>query len=268
MINNGGCDHLCHPGTDRVQCSCKEGYSLEKNGFTCRTKDLCPNGFQLDANQHTCSDMDECQSQICEHLCINTHGNYTCMCKDGYQMVDGKQGFTVSEDGHSCVDINECVSKRCQFTCVNTNGSFLCTCPHGFHVETDGLTCAPEVTETSAPSSESLTRTTVELQHQSPHTDAPPPELVNITHSNQQSNSSSVASFAKTFNSRLIICVLGSVIPLLILVAVTLAIMIFRCSRTKKEAKKNTTTDGYCWVSSGLDPRLEKLYESILTDDL
>lgn len=292
MINNGGCEHLCHSGTDQVHCSCKEGYSLDKNGFTCRTKELCPNGFQLDADQRTCSDIDECQSQICEHLCINTHGNYTCVCKDGYQMVGGKcsdidectqrkcehgcsnsigsyscycrQGFTLSEDGHSCVDTNECVSNRCQFKCVNTNGSFLCTCPQGFHVETDGLTCTPEVTETSVPSSESLTRTTVELQHQSPHTDAPPPELVNIT----QSNTSSVASFAKTFNSRVIICVLGSVIPLLILVAVTLAIMIFRCSRTKKEAKKNTTTDGYCWVSSGLDPRLEKLYESILTDDL
>ncbi|TKS86349.1 Complement component C1q receptor C1q/MBL/SPA receptor [Collichthys lucidus] len=292
MINNGGCEHLCHSGTDQVHCSCKEGYSLDKNGFTCRTKELCPNGFQLDADQSTCSDIDECQSQICEHLCINTHGNYTCVCKDGYQMVGGKcsdidectqrkcehgcsnsigsyscycsQGFTLSEDGHSCVDTNECVSNPCHFKCVNTNGSFLCTCPQGFHVETDGLTCTPEVTETSVPSSESLTRTTVELQHQSPHTDAPPPELVNIT----QSNTSSVASFAKTFNSRVIICVLGSVIPLLILVAVTLAIMIFRCSRTKKEAKKNTTTDGYCWVSSGLDPRLEKLYESILTDDL
>lgn len=148
-------------------------------------------------------------------------------------------------------------------------------------METDGATCAPDMTETSAASSddlaeeetqenvtESLTRTTVELQHQSPHTDAPLPDLVNVTHNDQQRNVSLVTGFAKTVNSKVIICILGSVIPLLLLVALTLSIAIFRCSRSKKEAKKNTSTDGYCWVSSGLDPRLEKLYESILTDDL
>ncbi|XP_044022794.1 complement component C1q receptor [Siniperca chuatsi] len=330
MINNGGCEHLCHQDADEVRCFCREGYDLDEDGLTCRIKNVCgvvtceyqcimdesgysckcPDGFKLDANQRNCSDIDECQSQACEHqLCLNTHGSYTCECKDGYEMVDGKcsdidecaqsrcehscsnsigsfscycnNGLILSEDGHSCVDMNECVSNRCQFKCVNTVGSFLCTCPQGFHMEADGSTCAPDMTEKSAASSdgkaeeetqenytESLTRTTVELQHQSPHTDAPPPDLVNVTHGDRQSNTSLVTSLADTVNSRVIICVLGSVIPLLLLVALTLAIAIWRCSRSKKEAKKNATTDGYCWVSSGLDPRLEKLYESILTDDL
>lgn len=326
-INNGGCEHLCNEDADEVRCFCKEGYDLDEDGFTCRIKDLChvdtcehqcvmrefgyfckcPDGFKLDANQRNCSDIDECQSQPCEpHLCVNTHGSYTCACKGGYEMVDGKcsdvdecvqrrcehscsnsigsfscycnDGFSLSEDSHSCVDINECISNVCQFKCVNTVGSFLCTCPQSFHIESDGLSCAPDMTATSSDDpaeeetqefvTESLTRTTVELQHQSPHTDAPFPDLVNVTHSDQQSNASLVTSLDKTVNYRVLICVLGSVIPLMLLIAVTLAIAIFRCSRSKKEAKKNTTTDGYCWVSSGLDPRLEKLYESILTDDL
>lgn len=145
----------------------------------------------------------------------------------------------------------------------------------------DGLACSQDLTETPAPSAggqaeeetaenftQSLSRVTVELQHQPSHTVAPLPDLVNATHSDPQSNVSLVTSSAILVNPRVLICVLGSVIPLMLLVAVTLAIAIFRCSRAKKEAKKPTTADGYCWVSSGLDPRLEKLYESILTDDL
>uniref|UniRef100_A0A3B4Y3I0 EGF-like domain-containing protein n=1 Tax=Seriola lalandi dorsalis TaxID=1841481 RepID=A0A3B4Y3I0_SERLL len=75
------------------------------------------------------------------------------MCKevDGtYRWTD--PGFTLSQDGHSCVDINECINNHCQFTCNNTVGSFACLCPQGFHLETDGTTCAPDVTETAATS--------------------------------------------------------------------------------------------------------------------
>lgn len=329
-VNQGGCAHLCHQDGDEVKCSCREGYDLREDGFSCRVKDLCDvdtcehqcvmgesgfscrcwHGFELAKNQRNCLDIDECQSQVCEdHFCVNTPGSYTCKCKDGYELIHGKcrdvneckrstceqnclnnngsyscycnEGFVLSKDGKSCTDIDECISNPCQFTCTNIPGSFMCTCQQGFHLETDGATCAPDMTEAPAALpdnqteeemqenfTESLTRTTVELQHQSPHTDPPPPDLVNVTNSDHGRNTSSSTSFAKTGSSRVIICVLGSVIPLLVLVAVTLAIAMYRCSRSKKEAKKNTTTDGYCWVSSGLDPRLEKLYESILTDDL
>ncbi|XP_034530637.1 complement component C1q receptor [Notolabrus celidotus] len=292
---------LCSVDTCEHQCVTRE------SGYSCE----CPDGFKLDVNQHNCSDIDECQSQICEHhLCINTHGSYSCVCKDGYKMDMGKcsdidecvqpicehiclnrigsfsckcnEGFTLSEDGYSCVDINECVSHVCHQQCVNTEGSFFCTCQQGFHMDTNGSICAPDVTETSAASSDDrvkegtrenitdfLTRDTDELQHQPPHAYTTLPTLVNVTDGDQQSNNTAlVTSFAKTGYSRVIICVLGSLVPLLLLVAVTIAIALFRCRDSQKEVKKNTTTDGYCWVSSGLDPRLEKLYESILTDDL
>ncbi|XP_060918861.1 complement component C1q receptor [Labrus mixtus] len=258
MINNGECEHLCRQDAGEVQCSCKEGYNLDKDGLTCSMKDLCSvdtcehhcvmgesgysckcqDGFIVNVNQHNCSDIDECQSQICEHhVCINSPGSYTCLCKEGYKMVQG------------------------------------------FHTETNGSTCVPDITKTSTASSgnqtvtkehftDVLTSPTDEPQHQYHHTKTPFSGLVNVTYSDQQSNTSLVTSLSKTVYSRVIICVLGSLIPLLLLVAMTVAIAIFRCSHSQKEAKKNTTTDGYCWVSSGFDPRLEKLYESILTDDL
>lgn len=282
--------------------TCEHQCVVGESGYSC----TCPDGLKLDLNQHNCSDIDECQSQICgDHSCINTYGSYSCICNDGYKMMEGKcndidecvqsrcehkcsnsigsfscdctEGFSLSEDGVSCVDINECVSNPCHHQCVNTDGSFLCTCRQGFHMETNSFICAPDVTETSADQANDATLQNFtdiisidkdELQHQSPHTYTQnPPNLLNVTDGDQQSNISSVTSFFSA-NYRVIICVLGSVIPLLILIAVTVAIAIFRCTRTQKETKKNTTTDGYCWVSSGMDPRLEKLYESILTDDL
>lgn len=324
-VNNGGCEHLCHQDAEDARCACKDGFDLEKDGLSCRMKDMCeadtcehqcvmmessfscqcPEGFKLDENKRNCSDIDECQLQVqaCEdHVCVNTQGSYMCVCKDGYELVGSEcrdvdeclqfrcehgcsnnmgsfscncsEGFALSGDGLSCVDINECVSSGCsaEFTCINTEGSFMCTT-----LPEADATLAPYVPDTSAASSqdpsyedneenliEFLTKTTVEVQHQSPHTDSPLPDLVNNTHS----NTSLATSTGITVSSRVMICVLGSVIPLLLLIAVTLFIAIFRCSRSKKEAKKSATADGYCWVSSGLDPRLEKLYESILTDDL
>uniref|UniRef100_A0A3Q3ACP7 Complement component C1q receptor-like n=1 Tax=Kryptolebias marmoratus TaxID=37003 RepID=A0A3Q3ACP7_KRYMA len=279
------CEHLCVTGESGINCRCLKGFGLSEN-------------------QRNCSDIDECQSEVCQdRVCVNTVGSFLCVCKEGYDMIDGEcrdadecarsgceysclnnngslscycsEGFILSQDGHSCVDVNECVSSPClsELTCINTVGSFKCT----HQQKTDGSTetslvsitpAAPSDEETQDNFPESLTRTTVELQHQSPHTDTPEPYLHNITNQDH-SNRSLATNQTLSRNSRVIICVLGSVIPLLLLVTLTLFIIIFRCSRTKKEVKKKkSTADGYCWVSSGLDPRLEKLYESILTDDL
>lgn len=287
------CEHQCVVGESGYSCKCPDGLKLDVNQHNCSDIDecqaqicephscinthgsyscRCKDGYTMVEGK--CKDIDECVQSKCEHVCSNSVGSFSCVCD---------KGFTLSEDGFSCVDINECVSNRCHHQCVNTEGNFLCTCQQGFHLETNGFTCSPDVREAPAASSddqgedgtqENFTDTITvdkdELQHQSPHMYTPkPPNLLNVTDSDQQgNNTSSVTSLDKTVNGRVIICVLGSLIPLLLLVAVTVAIAIFRCSQSQKELKKNTTTDGYCWVSPGLDPRLEKLYESILTDDL
>lgn len=282
--NNGGCDHVCQQNTDDVTCSCNDGYHLDEDGLSCRFKNLCdvdtceyhcimgktgftcrcPPGFELDSNQRTCLDIDECQSQVCgEHSCVNTKGSYFCNCSAGYEMVGGE-----------CRDVNECLTSRCEDTCLNSIGSFSCSCRKGFLLSEDGHSCKHSVTPSESPTvketEENFTESvsnTVELQHESPHTNTPLQDF-SVTNNNGQIDTAFATSLSKPSNHRVLICVLGSVIPLVLLVAITLGILIFRCSQVKKETKKNTTTDGYCWVSSGLDPRLEKLYESIPTDDL
>uniref|UniRef100_A0A3Q0R509 C-type lectin domain-containing protein n=1 Tax=Amphilophus citrinellus TaxID=61819 RepID=A0A3Q0R509_AMPCI len=150
-ISHGGCEHLCHQDADEVRCSCREGYELEKDGLSCRIKDLCgpdtckhqcvmsesgyfckcPEGFELHENQHNCTDINECQSQACKDgICINTQGSYTCACKSGYEMVDG-----------GCRDVDECAHRKCEHICLNTIGSFSCYCKDGFTLSEDGHSC-------------------------------------------------------------------------------------------------------------------------------
>lgn len=290
--------NLCFEDTCQYQCI------MGETGFTC----LCPLGLELESDKRTCMDIDEClEREVCgDHMCINTEGSYSCKCKEGFEMIDGEckdvdecrssrcehtclnhlgsfscqcyDGFELSEDGQLCEDIDECLVDSCTFECVNTRGSFLCVCPIGFQLDRDGECFPTVVPSESLPEfpSESSTvlvqenftesfSSTVELQHESPHTNTPE---INVTDNHEKVDASLATSPSKSTNNRVIICVLGSVIPLVVLVGVTLGILIYRCSQVKKEAKKNTTADGYCWVPSGLDPRLEKLYESIPTDDL
>ncbi|XP_019749406.1 complement component C1q receptor [Hippocampus comes] len=277
--------------------TCEYECVMEERGASC----TCPIGFTLAANQRNCSDIDECQqSDLCNvHACINTPGSYACACQDGFEMIDGychdldecvhsqcthgcfntagsffcycKEGFTLSENGYACVDMDECATERCHFKCVNTEGSFVCICPGGFRLDDTGRNCTPHVTKVTLNESvgqkthgnldEFVSMTTVD-----PPGAPTPTDMPGATVSMPPSNASLFAT-AMLVNSRVLICVLGSVIPLLLIITATLTIAIVRCRRSRQEAKKSTT-DGYCWVSSGFDPRLEKLYESILTDDL
>ncbi|XP_061700592.1 complement component C1q receptor-like [Syngnathoides biaculeatus] len=298
---------ICNQGYDLedngLSCKIQDVCTSDTCEYECIVGELehiciCPIGFELDANLHNCSDIDECQeSDACStHFCINTAGSYMCACREGFRMNQGnchdldecvhskcsqsclntigsfscccEKGFTLSEDGYSCEDINECATVRCPLKCINTEGSFICGCPEGFHVHSTGTKCTPDVTdargyesvgqETPGNITETVPMTTGEPQTISTPKDMPVP----LTPSN-----TSLYASAKVVNSRVLICVLGSVIPLLLLVTVTLTIAVVRCRRLRKEAKKSAT-DSYCWVSSGFNPRLEKLYESILTDDL
>lgn len=284
-------DQLCLNSPGSYSCTCKEGYKMmdgecvdidecaqlrcdhscsnSAGSFSCH----CDQGFTLSQDGYSCEDINECDRGPCQHECVNIRGSFLCTCPQGSHL--DSDGSSCAPDGTEITEASSSDSaeeERHENVVESLPESTMELQDQSPHTDPQSnssvVTKAAETDISGGIITESLTGTTVELQHQSPHTDAPPPGLPGPEHTDQQSNTSVVTSFTKSINSRVIICVLGSVVPLVVLIALTLAIAIFRCSRIKKEAKKNTTADGYCWVSSGLDPRLEKLYESIKTDDL
>uniref|UniRef100_A0A3Q2DZR2 Complement component C1q receptor-like n=1 Tax=Cyprinodon variegatus TaxID=28743 RepID=A0A3Q2DZR2_CYPVA len=178
------------------------------------------------------------------------------------------RGFRLAENQHNCSDIDECVSQACEgHGCVNTRGGYHCVCEQGYELSQGRCVDVDECGAGNQEIKEAITA--APSQYGQPpiltHTATPLSDLVNVT---DQNRTQYLVPGASTGN-RVLVCILGSVIPLLALIALTLFITIFRCSRSRKELKKKqNTADGYCWVPSGLDPRLEKLYESIVADDL
>ncbi|ELU17534.1 hypothetical protein CAPTEDRAFT_137898, partial [Capitella teleta] len=73
--NNGGCEHNCIDDATEKWCSCREGSEVSKGDW------------------RNCDDINECEIGVrgvdydvdCQ-ICINTKGNYTCGCYEGYEL--------------------------------------------------------------------------------------------------------------------------------------------------------------------------------------
>lgn len=84
-----------------------------------------------------CTDVNECAKDgACgtNADCVNTPGNYTCVCKPGYEgnPYDG------------CIDIDECLLPNgcgSGAICTNLDGSYRCDCPPGFEGDARTVGC-------------------------------------------------------------------------------------------------------------------------------
>nr|XP_015219567.1 PREDICTED: vitamin K-dependent protein S [Lepisosteus oculatus] len=119
-----GCNQKCFNFPGSFRCLCDDGYILLPDKITC--KDInecilypsicgpaqcvnvpgiyeckCPEGFKYNYSSKSCIDIDECTEHVCEGLCVNTVGSFSCYC-------DGRAGLVLSADKKSCKKITRC----------------------------------------------------------------------------------------------------------------------------------------------------------------
>ncbi|XP_027632572.1 adhesion G protein-coupled receptor E2 [Tupaia chinensis] len=123
------------------------------NATACR----CDPGFSSASGEiftnitESCDDINECVPPMtppCGKLadCVNTEGNFYCMCSPGYELHSGAKTFR-NESENTCQDIDECQRNRhpCRANsiCINTPGDYTCKCLPGYALrEANPVVCA------------------------------------------------------------------------------------------------------------------------------
>lgn len=162
------CQHECFKHGSEILCKCKNGYTLDKDEYSCNENvsdalskaagelqapdelkiNHCNVGFKKN-EVNECVDIDECKQNPCKFMgkCKNTVGSFTCQpvdfCPTGYKFDHYKEkcepktcdvGYKLDTDTGSCVDIDECLTVKCDRNqkCYNTEGSYRCDCGAGF----------------------------------------------------------------------------------------------------------------------------------------
>lgn len=120
-----GCNQKCYNFPGSFRCMCEDGYftndkvhcydineclmypSICEAPARCVNvpgmyKCQCPAGLKYNFTTKTCNDVDECELNLCDGVCVNTVGSYSCHC-------DGRRGLRLGADGQSCEAIPVCV---------------------------------------------------------------------------------------------------------------------------------------------------------------
>lgn len=265
---NSPCEFKCVPTATGYSCACAEGFRLAGDNVSCDDINECRegicgehkchntpgsyhcdchSGFRLVAGK--CEDVDECTESRCAQGCLNSQGSFSCYCHTGFILLSDDRGI--------CIDVDECIlGKPCEDICTNTFGSFECSCRGNFTLAYNGISCVPKPTERpqiSPENRESIITNLTRLPDGFGLTTVNP---VSLNKTNTKTDSIKSRTFLGI--SWIFVCVLGSAVPLLVLIVLTSAFVIYRWRRSRKDTLKNATADNYCWVSSGLDTDQKK----------
>ncbi|NXT64016.1 C1QR1 protein, partial [Chaetops frenatus] len=272
----------CHPnpcqGSCRAlpdggfECGCEPGYALAADGRGCSDVDECesrpcqhrcrnvPGGFQCHCppgyrpagpDGRRCHDVDECaQPQACPQLCINIPGSFRCACRPGFQRQPG---------GDSCLDVDECLRDPCPGACRNFPGGYECLCPPGSRRDGDGHGCSPgeaipnSIPESSGTTPQSSSITPPQTSGSSgtagtgrvPRTTSAPRTPGMPTAGSAAGSEEDGADGPRL----LLYYIVGSLVGILLLLALALALVACRKRAAKREKPPaKNAADNYCWV--------------------
>ncbi|XP_025078476.1 mucin-like protein [Pomacea canaliculata] len=174
---------------------CSQGCSVATDPSSSSSIPLCfcYQGYDLDPRDNaTCVDRDECRDKVCDQVCNNTAGGFSCSCYDGFALnkdertcsacpylkygPECRETCTCSGRSVACHPVRGCVcqdgwtGKSCeedvdecaenpdvcgtQKRCVNNKGSYSCVCRPGYATTDDGVCQDINECSTSNPCSE------------------------------------------------------------------------------------------------------------------
>ncbi|XP_004614475.2 complement component C1q receptor [Sorex araneus] len=244
---------------------CIQGCVNTEGSFYC----TCQEGYVQGNDSQQCVDVDECTSpeatQKCDSLCINTQGSFHCACHPGWELAS---------DGFSCKMISVSPGLLAG-TSQDMGGRDSSSVPPAMVFSS---TKDPELTSTVAPSTtklslpprvhttsaapETLTRTGLPDFWMEPNSHDP----TAIPGHEEPTGGDVVAKHSDeegTDGQKLLLFyILGSVVAILLLLALALGLLVYRKRRARreeiKEKKPQSATDTYSWVPERPEKRAKE----------
>ncbi|KAM6164489.1 complement component C1q receptor [Rhynchocyon petersi] len=236
------CAHICTNTNGSFYCSCEKGYTVSGEDGT------------------QCQDVDECTGQgasPCKGLCFNVPGSFHCGCLPGWKL---------SPDGVSCITglmplepatwVPAPQGENQGSTASSTATSSLSSIPEDISEEASTVRRTFLLSSTLIPLVQSKTPVSrVRIGHSTSH----PAATAGHTESSAGDSVVKQSEDSTDGQKLLLFYILGTVVAILLLLALSLGLVVYRKRKVKKAEKREKTTpsaaDSYSWVPERAENR-------------